>query len=236
MEATAQLTNRSRLLDAYRWLIVVAGAAALICSTLWLPMPKLDLRFLILASVMMLVSSRFSVQIPRVNTNVTISDAFIFLALLLYGGVAGILLAGIEGLFSGWRISKRPLVVAFNSAMMLFSTWITVIAVTIAFGPLSTLRFLDPSHFISAVGAMALVQYFSNTGVSAVGLACKEGKSIWSTWQSHYLWTSITYLSGAALAGFASNSIDKIGLDHSVRGRSDCHYRLFHLPQISERN
>ena len=42
--------------------------------------------------------------------------------ILLYGGLAGMLLAAVEGLFSGLRISKRPLVVAFNSAMMLFST------------------------------------------------------------------------------------------------------------------
>ena len=55
-------------------------------STLWLPAPQFDLRFLILAAVMMVVSSRFSVQIPRVNTNVTISDTFIFLVVLLYGG------------------------------------------------------------------------------------------------------------------------------------------------------
>lgn len=212
MEATAQITNRNRLLDGYRWLVVIAGAAALGCSLLWLPIPKLDLRFAILGCVMILVSSRFSVQIPRVNTNVTISDAFIFLALLLYGGAAGILLAGIEGLFSGWRISRRPLVVAFNSGMMLFSTWITVIIVSALFGPLATLRFSDLSQFIGAAGTMALVQYFANTGVSAIGLACKEGKSVWSTWQSHYLWTSITYLSGAALAAFASNSIDRIGL------------------------
>lgn len=100
MEAIAQLPNRSRTFDAYRWLIVIAGGFAFLASSRWLPAPQFDWRFIILASVMMLVSSRFSVQIPRVNTNITISDAFIFLVLLLYGGVAGILLAGMEGLFS----------------------------------------------------------------------------------------------------------------------------------------
>src|SRR5438046_9413212 len=91
-----------------------------------MPMPQVDLRFLVLAAVMMVVSSYFSVQIPRVNTNITISDTFIFLVLLLYGGLAGILVAALEGLFSGLRISKRPLVIAFNSAMMLVSTSLTV--------------------------------------------------------------------------------------------------------------
>ena len=120
------------MLDAYRWVIIAAGAVALILSTVWLPAPKFDWRFLILAAVMMVVSSRFSVQIPRVNTNITISDTFIFLVLLMYGGVAGILLAAVEGLFSGLRISKRPLVVAFNSAMMLSSTSLTVMVVRLS--------------------------------------------------------------------------------------------------------
>ncbi len=212
MEAVAQLPNRSRLLDAYRWLIVIAAGFAFLASSRWLPIPQFDWRFLILASVMMLVSSRFSVQIPRVNTNVTISDSFIFLVLLLYGGLAGIILAAIEGLFSGLRISKRPLVIAFNSAMMLCSTSLTVMVVRLMFGPIGELRLQDTSHFIAAMGTMALVQYFSNTGISAIGLACKQGESIWRTWQSHYMWTSITYLSGALLAAVTANQIERIGL------------------------
>ena len=69
----------------------------------------------------------------------------------------------------------------------------------------------------SLKGAIALVQYFANTGISAVGLACKEGKSILSTWQSHYLWTSMTYLSGGALAAFASKAGCGYGTGQSVR-------------------
>src|SRR5207253_11288295 len=88
MEATAQLTNRARMLDAYRWFIVATAAVAFVLCSIWLPAPQLDWRFLILTTVMMGVSSRFSIQIPRVNTNVTISDTFIFLVLLLYGGIA----------------------------------------------------------------------------------------------------------------------------------------------------
>src|SRR5947207_14585985 len=105
---------------------------------------------------MMVVTSRFSVQLRRVYTNITISDTFIFLVLLLYGGLAGILLAAVEGLFSGLRISKRPLVVAFNSAMMLFSTSLTVMVVRFTFGPIGELRFQDFSHFLGAVGMMAM--------------------------------------------------------------------------------
>jgi diguanylate cyclase (GGDEF)-like protein len=59
---------------------------------------------------------------------------------------------------------------------------------------------------------MALVQYFSNTGIIAIGLALKENQPIVRTWHSHYLWTSITYIVGATVAGAISNTVDRAGV------------------------
>jgi diguanylate cyclase (GGDEF)-like protein len=224
VEATIQLTtpqivpNRQSYANPYRWLIVVLGVIALAFSAFLLPMPRLDLRFLVLAAVMMFVSSYFSVQIPRVNTNVTVSDTFIFLVLLLYGGFAGALLAAAEGLCSGMRVSKglRPgkktLIVAFNASMMACSTLLTVGVMHYAFGPFTELRSHDLSFFIASIGAMAMVQYFSNTGLSAILIAIKENKSIWRAWHSHYMWTSLTYVVGAAVAGALASGIERAGM------------------------
>jgi diguanylate cyclase (GGDEF)-like protein len=216
---TPQLAaNTQRFANSYRWLIVVIGVIALAFSAFLLPMPRLDLRFLVLAAVMMFVSSYFSVQIPRVNTNVTVSDTFIFLVLLLYGGFPGILLAAAEGLCSGMRVSKglRPgkkiLIVAFNASMMACSTMLTVGVMRYAFGPLTELRSHDLSFFIAAIGAMAMVQYFSNTGLSAILIAIKQNKSIWRAWHSHYMWTSLTYVVGAAVAGALASGIERAGM------------------------
>lgn len=212
MTNTPQTTNKPPLYTAYRWLIIACGLGAMVYAALRMPAPKLDLRFMLLAAVTVLVSSRFAVKIPRVNTNVTVSDTFVFLALLVYGGFAGIFIAAAEGLVSGLRISKRPLVVAFNSTMMACSTFLTVMIVQFFFGSVSDIRFSDWQTFIPAVGAMALAQYFINTGISAVGLALKTSGSVFRTWQSHYLWTSITYISGGAVAAITSNSFEKAGL------------------------
>ena len=149
---TAQLQNKQKFTTPYRWFVVALGGAALTLSSLYLPRPPLDVRFLILAALTILVSSRASIRIPRVNANVTVSDTFIFLVLLLYGGFAGILVAAAEGLFSGLRISKTPLVVAFNSAMMACSTYLTVLIVGFFFGPFTELRILDLSHLAAALG------------------------------------------------------------------------------------
>ena len=223
MEDAIQLTNRkplnsSRWANPYRWLIVVLGAAALSGAALWFPSPRLDFRFFLLAAMMMGVSSYFSVQIPRVPTNVTVSDSFIFLVLLLYGGFAGIILAAAEGLCSGVRVSrgmrlrKTILIAAFNAGMMAFSTFVTVVVVRYFFGPISSLRSHDVSFFVGAMGAMALTQYFANTGLSAILIALKERTSIWRAWNAHYMWTSLTYVGGAALAGAVANRIESAGI------------------------
>ena len=212
MNNGSQANGRQNLSNTYRWVVVACGAAAVTFAAARMPLPKLDLRFMLLVVVTMIVSSRFAVKVPRANTNVTVSDTFIFLALLVYGGFAGIFIAAAEGLFSGIRISKKPLVVAFNSAMMACSTFLTVAIVQFFFGPIANLRFHEWQFFVPAVGAMALAQYFINTGISAGGLALKTGGSILRTWQTHYLWTSITFISGSAVAAITSHAFEKAGL------------------------
>src|SRR5436309_4647325 len=218
MEAAAHLTGRKKFANAYKWSIVALGAVALACSGFLLPLPKFDLRFLILAGAMVFVSSRLSVQISRANTNVTVSDAFIFLVILLYGGSAGIVLAALEGFFSGIRITKgrerykRILVVSFNAGMMTCSTALTVATLRIFFGPIAELRRPGSSAFVAALVTMGLLQYFTNSGICALGLAFNTVTPFWRTWHQHYLWTSITYLVGASIAAISLNSVEKTGL------------------------
>jgi diguanylate cyclase (GGDEF)-like protein len=200
------------VLTTYRWTIVLLGSAAMAFAAWRMPVPRIDVRFILLAAVTGLVSSRFSVKVPRANTNVTVADAFIFLALLVYGGFAGICIAAVEGLISGARISKRPLVITFNAGMMACSTFLTVMVVEFFFGPIGALRFHDWHSFVPATGAMALSQYFFNTGISALGLALKTNEPIIGVWQKHYLWTSITYIAGGAVAAITSTSFESVSL------------------------
>lgn len=183
----------------YKWGVVFVGAVLCCFSAANLVTSDIDWRFFLLATMTVIISSRLAVQIPRVNTNVTVSDTFIFLAILLYGGPAAVLLATAEGLCSGYRISKKPITFLFNAAVMACSTFFTVSVLATIFGSHAQLRAHDKMVF--ALSVMALAQYFSNTGIVAAGLACKTEQPLWQTWHKHYLWTSITYFAGAVAAG-----------------------------------
>ena len=190
------------------WAVILLGGGITLAAALRMPWASLGLRFLLLTIITVVISARFSVRIPRANTNVTVSDTFIFLVMLLYGGPAAILVAATEGFTSGIRISKTPRIVLFNSTVMACATSVTVVALS--------LLGVDPKASLAgtvmAVSVMALVQYLSNTILVGVLLALKASARFWSTWKTHYLWTSITYIGGAAAAGVIFRSFNAVGL------------------------
>lgn len=199
---------KQRQINSYLWSIIFLGGGLTLAAAIRMPWPSLGLRFLLLAVITVGISSRFSVRIPRANTNVTVSDTFIFLAMLLYGGPAAILLSAIEGFTSGRRISKTPTIVFFNAAVMVCSTSASVVALSqIGVNPNASL-----AATVIAASVMALAQYLTNTTLVGVGLALKASTRFWPTWKKHYLWTSISYFGGAAAAGVIFRSFNTVGL------------------------
>lgn len=194
-----ETSGRKRFANHYLWFVVFIGALVSCWAVLHLATSRIDLPFILLSAMTVIISSRLAVQIPRVNTNITVSDTFIFLAILLYGGPPAVLLAAAEGLCSGFRISKKPVTLLFNSAVMASSTFVTVSVSELAFG--SFIQIAPGRSLLLALCSIALMQYLANTSIVSIGLALKSSQPIWRTWHKHYLWTSITYFAGAAAAG-----------------------------------
>src|SRR6201990_2109287 len=110
------------------WAFIAAGACVLISSPLNLPLARLDLGLVPLVAITLLVGARFCIPIPRTTGQISFSDTFIFLALLIYGGETAVLLAT-AGVFAASRLCRRPFTMftsLFNAAMMACSTLITV--------------------------------------------------------------------------------------------------------------
>jgi signal transduction histidine kinase/ActR/RegA family two-component response regulator len=186
------------------WAFIVAGACVMVYAALHVPAARLDVRLVSLVVVTLLVSSRFCVPIPRTTGQISFSDTFIFLTLLLYGGEVAVLLGAAEN-FAASRFGKKPFTLftsAFNAAMMACATFLTVHVMGLLFGPVVELPQGDFSaKFVAALCVMALVQYVSNSGMAAIHTSLKADEPLWVTWRNKYLWTSITYFAGASAAG-----------------------------------
>ena len=202
MSAARVEVNRNQFGQVYMWSLVIAGAVITLVSIYALPFSNLDASFVFLA-FMVMASSLVAIKIPRVSGRITVADTFVFLTLLLYGGAAAIVVSALEGIAATLIISKRPRTILFNSAILATSTFFTVIVLYATFGP--PVGIVSPKDynqkFFTAICLMALVQYIANTTLIAIEKANKINESVWNTWRTYYLWTSVTYFAGASAAG-----------------------------------
>ncbi len=203
--------NRSRLNQMYVWLVTATGASVVVFSAAHLTKRQIDLRFLLLALVTVLIGSRLSIQIPRVKAHISVSDTFVFLSLLLFGGEAAILLATADALCSSLRLSNKVRTHFFNSSVMACATFLTVWILRLCFGEALTLRDVYSSNYLVVVCVMAVAQYFGNSILIATSTALKADEPIWLTWRKNFLWTSLTYLAGASAAGIIARFIGNVG-------------------------
>jgi diguanylate cyclase (GGDEF)-like protein/PAS domain S-box-containing protein len=202
---------RKRLHLIYIWLIIATGLAALIFSCSRLTQPQLDVRFFLLTLATVLIGPRLSIPIPRAKARISVSDTFIFVALLLFGGEAAIVLATVEGLCSSLNRGYKLRTNLFNAAVMASATFITVWTLRFSFVETSVWREASLQEYMVVLCVMAVVQYISNSVLVATGTALGADKPVWQMWRSNFLWTSITYFAGALAAGIVARFIGNIG-------------------------
>jgi signal transduction histidine kinase len=204
--------NRQRIATPYMWTVACAGAGTLIFSLFRFNLGVIDLRFVLLTAITVGIGSRITISIPRFKSEISISDTFILLTMLLYGGEPAILLATVEAALSSARFSKRRVTYLFNSAVMALSTFSTVWALRFAFGAVEHLtRGEYSARLVMAICLMAIVLYVVNSGLVAVAGALRTGKPLWQTWRTYYLWTSLTYFAGASAAAFTAKLVLSVG-------------------------
>ncbi len=181
--------------------VSLCGLAVCLFSIWRLSADALDWRLGLLTLLTVTIASRIAVPIPRVPGGITLSDIFIFLTLLLFGGEAAVLLAAIEGFSSTMRIAKKPFTFIFNAAVMACSVFACVFVLRLFFGsPQELVQGELTVRLATAICVMSLTHYLVNTGLVAIAQAIRIQQPFIQTWRQYYLWTSITYFVGATAA------------------------------------
>src|SRR5690242_13603408 len=194
-------TTRNKFFGPFLWVVTGTGCLAFLYAVARVNLAQVDSRFVLLAAMAFLLTSRVSIPIPRLTSQISVSDTFVFLLLLLYGAPAAIIIGSVEAFLSSLRFSRKSLIVAFNWGSAAVSIGITSTVMERMFGDVVALR-AHPltARFVAAICTMGLVHYAANSGIVAIGAALKTNDPIWQTWRKHYLWTSLTYFAGAFAA------------------------------------
>src|SRR4029079_5857942 len=171
-------SQRPNSLSVYMWSVVATGIASCIYAAYALPHGVLDVYFLLLLLTTAVIGSRIAIRIPQINVNITVDDTFVFIALLHYGVEAAILTGALAGICAALRISRKVRTVAYGSAALASSVFITGTVLKLAFGSTTGLLARGASVSIIALCVMGLVQYLVHTGLGAVVSALKANDSI----------------------------------------------------------
>ena len=204
--------TRNKFFGPFLWVVTGAGCLTFLYSFSRLDLAHFDSRFAILVAMALLLTSRITVPIPRFSSQISVSDTFVFLVLLLYGAPAAIIVGAVEAFLSSLRFSRKRSIVAFNWASAAVSICTTSSLLEAMYGDVVALREQPlTARFVAAICTMALAHYVANSGIVAIGAALKNNEPIWQTWRKHYLWTSITYFAGAMAAGVIAALVYFIG-------------------------
>src|SRR5262245_61041156 len=196
-----------KLTSIYMWLVIAAGLAACALSAYRLPTHTIDKYFLLLTVLTTVIGSRIAIRVPQINLNITVDDTFVFVALLVYGTEAAILVGALAGLCAGLRISRRFRTVSFGSASVACAVLANATVLKLVFGSPTHLFQEGASVAIIGLSMMGLVQYLAHTTLGAIASALKANESVWYMWSRNFLWISISYFAGAAGAGFVVSSV-----------------------------
>lgn len=203
----------NKFFGPFLWVVTGCGSLAFLYSSFRLDFGGFDSRFALLVGMALLLTSRITIPIPRLSSQISVSDTFVFLVLLLYGGATAVVVGAVEALLSSLWFSRKARIVVFNWAAAAVSIFITSSVLEFIFGSAVALRAKPiTATFVAAICTMALTHYASNSGIVAIGAALKTDQPIWQTWRKHYLWTSITYFAGACAAGVIAGLVYFIGV------------------------
>jgi diguanylate cyclase (GGDEF)-like protein/PAS domain S-box-containing protein len=190
--------------------VALIGAAVTLFCAWRLRSTQLDAKFIALTLITVLIGSRITIKIPGARGQIAVSDTFIFLAILLFGIEAAVVLAAAEAFCSSVRFSKKVTVLFFNAGVMALSTFVTAWTFYLVFPGVSLRDGYSP-NLIIALSVMALSQYVLNSGPIAVGVALKTNQTVWQSWRANFLWTSLTYFAGAFGAAVVARLCETFG-------------------------
>ncbi len=182
------------------------GALALAYSAWRLPLFRLDISFLLLSLLTINVGTRILFKTPKLEGHVPLSDAFVFLAMLLFDGEAGVVLAAVAALFWPPGAGLKPTARLFDTLAAAASGLAVVWVLRFCVGTLTELgQSSAPVALIVAAGIMGLTQFIFHTVVRTM----PEAKP--ARVQSH-VWTLAVCFVLAAAGGVVARFVGVFGL------------------------
>jgi putative nucleotidyltransferase with HDIG domain len=191
------------IVRAYVSAIVALGALVLGLSVHSLFAQPIGTEWLLLAGLTILTGS-FSVKVPSINAYISVSEAFVFASVLLFGAEAGTVTVLLECLviLLWMKPQGRPLYrMFFNMAAPSVAIWTAGTCFYLLSGihPYSQVFTPLPRLFVPLL-AFTAAYFLFNSWLVAVAVGLETRRSPIQIWWKNFAWLSVNYFSGASVA------------------------------------
>ena len=193
----------SRLGLAYVASVIACGVAVTgyaLFAVITGPVPN---QWLVLAALTLLTGS-FSIKVPSVEARFSVSDAFVFASVFLFGPSPATVIVAIDCLvISVWRHrSRSTLRLLFNVFAVALSIWVSSQAfywiIGVAPGHLNQLLPLE--RRLWPLFALAASYFLLNTWLVAFALAFEKRENAFVLWRRNFQWFALNYFGGVSVA------------------------------------
>jgi putative nucleotidyltransferase with HDIG domain len=193
----------SRLGYAYVTCVIAGGVAATGYALYGVIIQPVPSQWLILAALTLLTGS-FSIKLPSVEARFSVSDAFVFASVLLFGPSPATVTVAVDCLvISLWRHrSKSTLRSLFNVFAVALSIWISSQAFYQIIGvqPGDLNQLFPLQRRVWPLFALAASYFLLNTWLVAFALAFEKRQNAFALWQRNFQWFALNYFGGISIA------------------------------------
>jgi putative nucleotidyltransferase with HDIG domain len=199
MPQTTRYSLRQRL---YFGVVIAAGCALAAKSAVEIFLAQLPSEWLVLGALTLLTGS-FTIRIPRLSIRISVSDAFVFASVLLFGGSVATVIVAVDSVVATFwmRPENRSIFrSAFNLSVASLSIWT---AAEIFFGIVGSLPApgkLVLTELLWPLFLLAAVYFLLNTWLIAIALSIEKSTNAVALWWKHFLWLSLNYFGGVSAA------------------------------------
>src|SRR6266511_1467066 len=188
---------------AYLWSVIVAGWVVIGLSIHNLIENPIGTQWFILAGLTFLSGSA-TIKLPTSYVSISISETFVFTAVLLYGPAAGTVLTALDGLVISFWIAKRhaePHRALFNVSAPALSAWCSAYLFfqVARISPLSQ-QAAPINAILPALIVFALTYFALNSWLVTFMIALEKRLDPIKVWASGFLLLSLNYFAGASVA------------------------------------
>lgn len=155
----------------------------------------------VLFAFLTIASGMFSLKVPSIDTRISVSEAFAFASVLLFGPHVGVITLALDGIRISFRWKMNAQQTVFNFSNLGLSMWAAGNLFFAASGMSPLLTGPPPSAGVVVYLGLMILTYFAlNTGLTAIVVGLATRGSIAAVWRSHYWPLLSSYVAGGSVS------------------------------------